>query len=73
MTKLMLVPLMVLLTSCSSYGLNKVPCPVRPILEPYTSEELRRMDIDVMEKIGANQIRMKEYAKKLEVRARCER
>ena len=67
-----LIALTLVLAGCSHFSLNTIPCPDRPVLEAYSSEELRAMSVESMEKIVTNQIRMKEYAKKLEVRARCE-
>lgn len=61
-----------MLVSCSTWETKPVPCPVRPILDQLTTAELSVMEIETMEKIGSNQIRLKEYAKKLEIRAGCE-
>lgn len=49
-----------------------LPCPPRPILESFTVDELRQMGVEVQEKVATNQIRLKEYAMKLEVRAQCD-
>jgi len=49
-----------------------VPCPNRPTLAPITVAEQILIDPQVIRKLADNQLAMKEYAKKLEVRANCE-
>jgi nitrous oxide reductase accessory protein NosL len=73
MRVILLLIVTVLLSGCATWKAKPVPCPVRPVLESLTMEELSSMDIETMEKIGSNQIRLKEYAKKLEIRAACDR
>ena len=57
---------------CSTPPTDPLPCPPRPVLEAITVEEQLAIAPDVVLKIASNQIKLKEYAKKLEVRAECE-
>ena len=49
-----------------------LPCPARPVLASITVDEQMSMDPAVIFKVAENQLRLKAYAKKLEVRAGCE-
>jgi hypothetical protein len=49
-----------------------VPCPPRPILEALAVEEINEMSFSAQGKVARNQIKLKAYAQKLEVRALCE-
>jgi len=59
--------------SCETIKIaSDVPCPPRPVLVSFNTVELGIMASSTQEKIAANQIKLKAYAKKLEVRALCE-
>jgi len=49
-----------------------LPCPPRPVLESISVEEQANMDPSTVFKLGENQLKLKTYAKKLEIRAGCE-
>ena len=49
-----------------------LPCPDRPVLESISVEEQAGMDPSTVFKLGENQLKLKTYAKKLEIRAGCE-
>ncbi len=51
---------------------NDVPCPPRPVLASFNTVELGIMASSTQEKIARNQVKMKAYSKKLEIRAHCE-
>lgn len=62
-----------LLVGCETYEVKSdVPCPARPILEAFVDGEIESMTREAQGKIARNQIKLKQYAKKLEVRAFCE-
>jgi hypothetical protein len=51
---------------------SDLPCPPRPTIAAFTIEEIGTMTPVIAEKIAFNQVNLKAYAKKLEVRAGCE-
>jgi hypothetical protein len=51
---------------------SDVPCPNRPTLTPIPEDLQLRMPPDVVFIVAENQLKLKAYAKKLEVRAGCE-
>ncbi len=62
----------ILSTGCTTTVVqNDVPCPPRPVLASFTIVELNIMATSTQEKIAANQIKLKAYSEKLEVRALC--
>ena len=59
--------------SCSTYAVQSdVPCPARPTLTPITVEQQVEIDPQVLLAVLENQLALKTYAKKLEVRANCQ-
>jgi len=63
---------LMLSTGCTTTVVqSELPCPARPRLEAITTAEQIEIDPQVVLKIAQNQLRLKEYAKKLEVRANC--
>ena len=63
---------LLLLPACANNTpLPETPCPFRPLLGSITQEQRDAIDPDVYEVLAGNQIKLKGYAKKLEVRARC--
>jgi hypothetical protein len=48
-----------------------LPCPSRPVLEPISVAEQIEMNPETVLKVAQNQLRLKEYAKRLEIRAGC--
>jgi len=52
--------------------MSDVPCPNRPALINLEMDEILRMEEETMIKVASNQIMLKEYAQKLEVRAGCD-
>ena len=71
MTGKLLCILLLLGGCCTEPAIVKLPCPPRPVLQSITQEEQLSISPEVLEKIAANQIALKSYAKKLEARA-CE-
>ena len=64
---------MLLISGCTTTIIQPVlPCPDRPVLESISVDEQMSMDPAVIFKVAENQLRLKAYAKKLEVRAGCE-
>jgi hypothetical protein len=62
-----------LLSGCTAYAVKSdVPCPARPTLEPISVEEQMAMEPSTVLKVATNLLALKNYAKKLEVRAGCE-
>jgi hypothetical protein len=60
------------LVSCGTTVINSdIPCPPRPFLEGFVASELNSMTDEAKRKAAQNQIKLKAYAKKLEVRAGC--
>jgi len=58
---------------CTTYSVQSdVPCPSRPTLTPITPQQQLSIDPQVLEIVIVNQLILKTYAKKLEVRASCE-
>jgi hypothetical protein len=51
---------------------SPVPCPYRPDLTPLPEDLQLRMPPDAVFIVAENQLKLKAYAKKLEVRAGCE-
>ena len=69
----LLIPVLILLGACATRPIiETVPCPPRPLLEAITTEEQLAMDPAVVGKVAQNQLKLKTYAKKLEVRAGCD-
>jgi hypothetical protein len=74
-----IVVVLTYIVGCSTVTPDPLPCPPRPILSPISqelqilspiSQELQlQTPIEVLEIVTENQIRLKAYAKKLEVRA----
>ena len=63
---------LLLLSGCCSYAVkNDAPCPERPELIPVPVDLQIQMPPDAVWIVAENQLAMKEYAKKLEVRAGC--
>ena len=56
---------------CSTTIIVKLPCPPRPVLEAITPVEQAEISPDILRRISGNQIKLKAYSKKLEVRAGC--
>ena len=78
MTSKRSVLLMILLTlttgsGCIRYVKPDIPCPDRPELIPIPVEVQIEMDPDTVRIVAENQLRLKQYAKKLESRAGCDR
>jgi hypothetical protein len=66
------VILTLILSGCSTYAVKSdVPCPDRPDLAAISVEEQMAMDPSTVLKIAQNQLELKRYAQKLEVRAGC--
>ena len=64
--------LTLILSGCCSYAVKSdVPCPQRPDLQAISVEEQMEMDAFTVLKIAQNQLELKRYAAKLEVRAGC--
>ena len=60
-------------TGCETIKVQSdVPCPSRPVIQVFTGEELDAMPDTAIKKAASNQIRLKAYAEKLEVRANCD-
>lgn len=75
LVKVTLIPalLLVILSGCCSYAVKSdVECPVRPTLSAIPQDLQFRIPTDALFLIAENQLLLKEYAKKLEVRAGCE-
>jgi hypothetical protein len=51
---------------------SDLPCPSKPVLLGFTIEEIGTMTPVIAEKIATNQINLKAYSEKLEVRAGCD-
>ena len=67
-----LVPILGM-SGCTKFVVQPtLPCPPRPVLESISIEEQASMDPSTVFKLGENQLKLKTYAKKLEVRAGCE-
>jgi hypothetical protein len=62
----------VLLSGCHHFVQGDTPCPARPLLEPITAQEQVLIAPGTLSKIASNQIKLKQYAKKLEARANCD-
>ena len=59
--------------SCSKTVVEpSVPCPSRPVLTPLSIELQIEMPPEAVLIVGQNQLALKEYAKKLEARLKCE-
>ena len=59
-------------SGCATYTVQPdLPCPDRPELIPLPTDIQLRMGEDAVFIVGSNQIALKTYAKKLEVRAGC--
>ena len=56
---------------CSTTTVVKLPCPPRPVLDAITPVEQAEISPDILSRISGNQIKLKAYSKKLEVRAGC--
>ena len=67
-----ILPLFLIMSGCSCFTVkNDAPCPERPdLLSMPVDLQLRTPD-DAKFIMGQNQLALKEYAKKLEVRAGC--
>jgi len=64
---------LILSTGCTTLTVEPdVPCPNRPVLEAFVLEDLESMTDEAKRKAAQNQIKLKGYARKLEVRAGCE-
>ena len=75
LVKVTLIPalLLVILSGCWSYAVKSdVECPVRPTLSAIPQDLQFRMPPDALFLIAENQLLLKKYVKKLEVRAGCE-
>ena len=59
------------LAGCTTIRVSDVPCPDRPDLLPMPVDLQIRMPPDAVFIVAENQLALKEYAKKLEVRAGC--
>ena len=59
------------LAGCTTTVVSDVPCPDRPDLLPMPVDLQIRMPPDAVLITAENQLALKEYAKKLEVRAGC--
>ena len=61
------------LQGCTTYTAKPdLPCPDRPVLTAIPEDLQLRMPEDVVFIVGSNQLLLKTYAKKLEVRAGCD-
>ena len=59
--------------SCSKTVVEpSVPCPNRPVLIELSEDLQLQMPPDAVFIVGQNQLALKEYAKKLEARLKCE-
>jgi hypothetical protein len=68
-----LLGILVTLSGCVRTIVQPVlPCPPRPVLESISVEEQAGMDPAVIFKVSESMLKLKAYAKKLEVRAGCE-
>ena len=69
----LILTLLIGISSCTTLTVEPdVPCPNRPTLEAFVAEELTSMTDEAKRKAAQNQIKLKGYAKKLEVRAGCD-
>ena len=69
---LMLILPALFLSGCCSYAVkNDAPCPERPTLIAMSADLMIRSPVDAIWISTQNQLALKEYAKKLEVRAGC--
>jgi hypothetical protein len=64
-----IVVVLTYIVGCSTVTPDPLPCPPRPILSPISQELQLQTPIEVLEIVTENQIRLKAYAKKLEVRS----
>jgi len=63
---------LILSTACTTVSVQPtLPCPARPMLEAFVAEELESMTPSAQKKAANNQIHLKGYSKKLEIRAGC--
>ena len=67
-----LIPLLGMYGCTTTVVGSDVPCPARPVLSSFNAVELGIMAASTQEKIASNQIKLKAYARKLEVRASCD-
>ena len=67
-----LVPILGIMAGCTTYAVKSdVPCPQRPVLTAIPEDLQLRMGEDAVFIVGSNQLALKAYAKKLEVRSGC--
>ena len=70
----LILTLIIGISSCTTLTVEPdLPCPNRPTLEAFVLEELESMTNEAKRKAAQNQILLKGYAKKLEVRAGCDK
>jgi len=67
-----LIPLLGMYGCTTTVVQSDVPCPARPHLISITADQQLAMDPQVREIVIVNQVELKVYAKKLEVRAGCD-
>jgi hypothetical protein len=70
MRVLLILCLPLILGSCCTIEPD-LPCPPRPNLEPISVAEQIEMNPQTVLKVAQNQLRLKEYARRLEIRANC--
>jgi hypothetical protein len=71
--RVLLIPCLTLIlgSCCTTATEPDLPCPSRPVLEPISVAEQIEMNPETVLKVAQNQLRLKEYAKRLEIRAGC--
>ena len=72
MKRFILIWITLVMSGCTTHVVkSELPCPQRPVLTAIPEDIQLRMGEDAVFIVGSNQIALKTYAKKLEVRSGC--